>query len=70
MCDVLDYSVFQFRVRASDGGADELRDVRVHGLDEEILIFVVHGHDNEQLGLTTVKILPKRILAAKEVIGI
>jgi len=46
------------------------RSVRIHSLDKKDFVFVVHCHHDEELGMTTVQIRPKRILFAHEFVWV
>jgi hypothetical protein len=44
--------------------------LRIHGLDKQDFIFIIHSHYNEQLRLAAVKIGAQRVLVAHEFIWI
>lgn len=43
---------------------------RIHGLCEQHLVFVVHGHNDEELGLSSQEVGPKRVARLEKVVGI
>ena len=46
------------------------RDVRVHRSDKENFVFIVHGHDDEELGLATHKIGPEGVAGSHEIVRV
>lgn len=48
----------------------DILDDGIHGLAEQIFVLVVHGHDDKQLGLPAVQVLPERVLAPNEIVWV
>lgn len=44
--------------------------IRIHGLDKKNFVFIVHCHDDEDLGMTTIEIRSKGILSAHELVWV
>jgi hypothetical protein len=43
---------------------------RIHGLDEQHFIFVIHSHHDEQFGVAATKVLSERISGGHKIVGI
>ena len=68
MSHVLDDTAREIQI--SGGSWNGPRNSRIHGLDEEDLILIVHGHNDEKLGFTTHEIRTKGVAGGHKVVWI